>query len=60
MTKHEEKITYEVTAQEDPDTGDVILPIPPELLQKLGWKEGDTLDWQPGENGSWYLSKTSS
>lgn len=57
MTKHEEKITYEVTTQEDPETGDVILPLPPELLEKMGWKEGDTLDWKQSENGAWILSK---
>jgi hypothetical protein len=39
-----EAVTYEVVTKIDPETGDTILPIPPELLQRMGWKEGDELD----------------
>lgn len=39
-----EAVTYEVVTQIDPVTGDTILPLPPELLQRMGWKEGDELD----------------
>ena len=37
--------TYEVITQVDPETGDTIMPIPPELLQAMGWKEGDEIDF---------------
>jgi hypothetical protein len=58
MTKiHEDKITFEVTAQEDPETGDMFLPLPPELLEKMGWKEGDILDWKPSSDGTWIITK---
>lgn len=58
MTKiHEDKITFEVTAQEDPETGDMFLPLPPELLEKMGWKEGDTLDWKSSSDGTWIITK---
>lgn len=50
-------VRYEVFTQEDPDTGDIILPIPPELLERLGWREGDTLEWKQADNGSWVLSR---
>jgi hypothetical protein len=39
-----EAVTYEVVTKIDPETGDTILPIPTELLQRMGWKEGDELD----------------
>lgn len=50
-------VRYEVFTQEDPETGDVILPIPPELLERMGWSEGDTLEWKQADNGTWILSK---
>jgi len=36
--------TYTVTPEYD-DNGDMILPIPDELLDALGWKNGDTLSF---------------
>ena len=41
--------TWIVDLEEDPVTGDIIMPIPLELLEDLGWKEGDTLDWNIDE-----------
>jgi len=39
------KKTYTVTVEEDPETGDLILPFPDDMLDELGWQEGDTLEW---------------
>jgi hypothetical protein len=50
-------VRYEVITQEDPETGDLILPIPPPVLAKMGWKEGDELKIEIGPNGELYLSK---
>lgn len=50
---------YEVITQEDPETGDVILPLPPELLEQAGWKEGDQIEWIENNDGSWVLKKKS-
>jgi len=36
---------------------DVILPLPEEMLEELGWKEGDTLEWKDNNDGSFSLSK---
>ena len=36
-------VRYEVITHEDPDTGDLMLPIPQKLLDELGWKEGDEI-----------------
>lgn len=46
-----------VTIEEDSETGDLMLPIPEDMLKELGWNIGDTLDWQDNENGSFTLSK---
>ncbi len=35
---------WEVIIEED-ENGDVILPFPPELIEKYGWQEGDEIDF---------------
>lgn len=49
--------SWVVTTQEDPDTGDVILPLPVELLEQMPWTEGDTLEFRDNRDGSFTLSK---
>ena len=49
---------YEVITQEDPETGDLIMPLPPDLLDLQGWKTGDTLEWIDNKDGSWTLQKS--
>jgi len=46
-----------VTLEEDPETGDLILPLSDEILEGTGWKTGDTLEWIDNKNGSWILRK---
>jgi hypothetical protein len=45
-----------VTAQEDPETGDLLVPIPLDILEKLGWKEDTILEvnycWPKGTTAS--------
>lgn len=48
---------YEVITQEDPDTGDLIIPLPLPLLKQLGWKEGDDVEVGVDDNGKIYLKK---
>ena len=38
--------TWTVTLEEDPDTGDLILPFPPEFMTENDWREGDILDFK--------------
>ncbi|MEI8135672.1 MAG: hypothetical protein WCH46_11485 [bacterium] len=47
---------FTVKLEED-ENGDLILPFSDDLLKKMGWKEGDTLQWKDNENGSYTLSK---
>jgi hypothetical protein len=49
--------SYEVITQEDPETGDMLIPIPPHLLKELGWKEGDDVDFSIDEKGRIILKK---
>ena len=51
---------WTVIVEEDPNTGDLILPFPPELLKELGWNENDTLVWSDNSDGSFCLSKKDS
>ena len=48
---------WTVTPEEDPETGDLIITFPADLLESAGWKEGDTLVWNTQEDGSVYLTK---
>jgi bifunctional DNA-binding transcriptional regulator/antitoxin component of YhaV-PrlF toxin-antitoxin module len=36
---------------------DGILTFPPEMLETLGWKEGDVLQWIDNKDGSFSLVK---
>lgn len=49
--------TYEVITQEDPETGDLILPIPQPVLDALGWKEGTNVDFDIDDKGVVYIRK---
>ena len=49
--------SWTVTLEEDPDTGELILPFNEEILKEAGWKEGDVLEWIDNKNGSWSLVK---
>lgn len=39
-------MNFTATLEEDPETGDLILPLPPEMFDQYGWKEGDILDFE--------------
>jgi len=41
----------------DDGSGDLIMPLPQDLLDLQGWKEGDVLEWIDNNNGTWSLKK---
>jgi len=47
--------TWTVTLEQDGE--DYILPIPQDLLDLQGWKEGDYLVWEDNNDGTWTLRK---
>jgi hypothetical protein len=48
---------YEVITQEDPETGDLIIPLPEPILKQMGLKEGDDLEIKINEDGTLFLQK---
>lgn len=52
-----DNVRYEVITQEDPDSGDLILPIPEPILKAMGWKEGDDVEVGLNQDGSLFLKK---
>ena len=48
---------WTITLEEDPTTGDLIMPFTPDMLRQVGWDLGDTLIWEDMGNGSWTLTK---
>ena len=52
-----ETMRWTITVEEDPKTGELILPLPEDMLKLQGWVEGDTLEWIDNEDGSWSLQK---
>lgn len=48
-------VKWTLEVEEDPNTGDLVLPFPPDLLANMGWKEGDTLKWEDNGDGSFSL-----
>jgi hypothetical protein len=49
--------SWTVTLEEDPATGDLVLPFTNEMLKEVGWQEGDVLEWIDNKDGSWSLVK---
>lgn len=58
MTKQNpEYISYEVTVQEDAESGDLLVPIPPALLAALDWKQGDEVEFDLDDKGNYVIKK---
>jgi bifunctional DNA-binding transcriptional regulator/antitoxin component of YhaV-PrlF toxin-antitoxin module len=49
--------SWTLTVEQDPETGELVLPFTDEILAELGWKEGDVLEWIDNKDGSWSLEK---
>jgi hypothetical protein len=42
---------------EQDENGDAVIQFPDDLLAKVGWQEGDTVQWKDLGDGSWSLAK---
>lgn len=51
------KDKYTVVIEEDPETGDLVMPLPSELLNQMGWDFGDDLLWEVLDNGNISITK---
>ena len=58
MNKDPRYKEYDVALiKEDPETGDHLLTFSDQVIEKLGWKVGDTLIWSDNGDKTWTLSK---
>lgn len=49
---------WTVTVEEANDSsGDLVMPLPQDMLDQVGWVEGDTLEWIDNKDGSWSIQK---
>jgi len=48
---------YTVIVEEDPETKDLLLQLPEEVLAELKLVEGDVLNWEDVGDGSFILTK---
>jgi hypothetical protein len=50
--------SWTVTIEEaDDGSGDLVMPLPEDMLAGVGWVEGDTLEWIYNNDGTWSLKK---
>lgn len=47
-----------VVLETDPDSGELVMPIPEHLLQELGWHINDKLTWSDNQDGTFTLTKS--
>jgi len=50
--------TWIIELEEDPDNGDLFLPLPPKLLEELGWTPLTKLDMKINDLGEICLTKS--
>lgn len=48
---------WSVIVEEDPETGELVVPLPEGLITLKGWIEGDTIEWIDNGDGSWIIQK---
>lgn len=57
MKQHSSSYTsYEVISQED-ENGDLLIPIPPELIKALDWHDGDAIEINIDDKGNYVFSR---
>jgi hypothetical protein len=54
----EQKATqmWTVKVEQDPDTGELVLPLPADLLSQMGWIEGTDLFWEETDGKGFILT----
>jgi hypothetical protein len=50
-------LRWTVTVEQDPKTGEVILPLPQELLDLKGWEDGTEIEWIIQDNGTYIIQE---
>ena len=55
-----EQTRWTVTVEQDPETGELVLPFPPDMLAQVGWDIGDVVKWNQDDHGNFVLTKKDS
>jgi len=48
--------SYTLPIERDTD-GELMLTFPDDLMESMGWSEGDVIEWNENEDGTWTLRK---
>lgn len=48
--------SWTVQVEEDKTTGELVLPLPADLLNQMGWAEGTELFWIDNHNGTFSIT----
>ena len=48
---------YTLTVQQNELTDEYFIILPQELLDRVGWVEGDNIKWKPNSKGAFVLTK---
>ena len=51
------QIRYEVISQRDTENDDGLVPIPPVVLEQLGWREGDEIEIGLDSTGKYIFTR---
>lgn len=51
-------MTYQSTVEFNEDFKEYYITIPEELLERLGWEDGDVVEWHLNKDGSASLERT--
>jgi len=51
-------MSYTLKIEHNGVTDEYYVPLPEELLNKLGWVEGNDITWKTQDNGSFLLTKS--
>ena len=49
--------TYTAVIELDPETGELVVPLPVDLLSQMGWSEGTDLFWVENGNGTYTIKE---
>jgi len=52
-----EKMNNILEVQEDSETGELYLQFEPDMLNQMGWCEGDVLEWIMNDDGTTCIQK---
>lgn len=50
-------MSWTIKLETDPETGELLIPFPDDLMEQMAWQINDVLVWQDNKDGSWTIKK---